>query len=92
MSEVSLLTASQIQLARHALGLPNYDARSYRNRFYVPKANSAHAEWRDMVEKGLAIQHSDRPGAASTDLFTLTKAGAEAALFPGERLGPEDFA
>lgn len=82
---------SQLQLARHALGLPNESARSYRNRFYVPKANPAHAEWCDMVAKGLAKQRSDCPGIALTDMFTLTKAGAEIALLLGERLDPEDF-
>jgi hypothetical protein len=72
------------KLARHALGLPNGQYRSYRNRFHVWPGCRNHADWMEMVECGLA----DTDGL---DSFWLTRAGAEAALEGHETLCSEDF-
>ena len=44
------LTPAQLELARHALGLPNDRRRSYRNRYL---AGGGSPEWDAMVEAGL---------------------------------------
>lgn len=80
------MTPRQRDLARHALGLPNRNRRSYRNRFLT---GGACPDWRAMEAAGLArSQPTDRLGRA---WFHLTRAGAEAALDRGERLCREDF-
>lgn len=81
------MTPEQLRLARHALGLPNKARRSYRNRFY---AGGQHPEWRAMEAAGLA-EADTIPTATGMTWFWLTRAGAEAALDPGERLCREDF-
>ena len=80
------MTPRQRELARHALGLPNTSRRSYRNRFLT---GGACPDWRALEAAGLAeAGKTDDLGRA---WFWLTRAGAEAALAPGERLCSEDF-
>ena len=80
-----IMTFRQIELARHALGMPNERRCSYRNRYYVGYGMPReHVEWNKMVETGMA-----RIGRG--DFFRLTRAGAEAALSPGETLDLENF-
>lgn len=81
------MTPVQRELARHALGLPNDQRKSYRNRFY---AHADHEQWNDMVSAGDAAAHPSEPTQA-LNLFYLTHAGATAALNPGETLDAEDF-
>lgn len=87
----------QVGLARHALGLPHRSRCSYRNRYVVAAENSDFREWLAMVAAGFALRHRSRWNDGSpmyvggAVLFTLTRAGAEAALQPGEQLDPEDF-
>lgn len=87
------MTPKQKKLARHALGLDNPAARkrSYRNRYIVGTGGGGYSVWMRMVRDGLAIR--ERHGAHSNDrwLFSLTAAGAKAALEDGESLCPEDF-
>lgn len=80
------MTPRQIELARHALGLPNRTRRSYRNRFF---SGGECADWRAMEAAGHA--ESGKPDEHGRIWFWLTRAGAEAALGRGERLCPEDF-
>lgn len=80
-------TDRQRQLARQALGL-NYRMVSYRNRHFLYPGSVIHSVWLDMVAMG-AAQRSDHP--SGMDHFSLTHAGAEAALEWGESLCPEDF-
>lgn len=77
------LTPEQLPLARHALGLPNDRGRSYRNRYHV-SGGDRQAAWIAMVDSGLATREGSRG-------FSLTEAGARAALKPGETLCLEDF-
>lgn len=77
------MTAAQVELARHALGLTMGRKRSYRNHFCARAGHSDYADWRAMSEAGWA-----RHGAP---FFWLTRAGAHAVLRPGESLDPEDF-
>lgn len=90
------MTPAQVDLARRALGLDGRK-RSYRNRYI---GSPRHPEWAAMVAGGFAEQHSGKEVvngverniyAGGADLFTLTLAGAKAALRPGESLDPEDF-
>ncbi|MDO9006316.1 MAG: hypothetical protein Q7V20_22970 [Aquabacterium sp.] len=85
------MTPAQIALARHALGLPNSDNRSYRNRFCAGKGHSDHPKWNALVSAGLATVTRHAGGLGGQDTFRLTLAGAKAALAKGESLCPEDF-
>ncbi len=82
-----MLTPEKRKLARHALGLDNPQARgrSYRNRYEVGIGSPIFDPWHEMVTAGLAERSKD--GLR----FRLTRYGAEAALYPGETLDPEDF-
>jgi hypothetical protein len=84
------LTATQIELARHALGLPNRNQTSYRNRFVAGVEHDNHSDWVAMTDAGLAKRFSMALYGVD-DLFMLTRTGAEAALRPGESLDSEDF-
>jgi hypothetical protein len=83
------LTPRERELARHALGLDGRRARSYRNRNSCTATTPNGFCWLGMVARGLAIV-VPMPKSA-TDFFYLTRAGAEAALEPGEELDDEDF-
>lgn len=85
----------QRHLARHALGLPALpgDAlrrTSYRNRYFTTLHSEFGRHWNDMVGKGWAEMHQLHPRTGMAH-FSLTCAGAELALEPGESLCPEDF-
>ncbi len=75
------MTARQIELARHALGLGL--KKSYRNRFYASPLHPDFDDWFYLAATGDARRFGDH--------FKLTTAGATKALLPGESLGPEDF-
>lgn len=81
------MTPRQIELSRHALGLPNKECRSYRNRFIAGPGHHDYAEWMAMVDEGAAKKLAFQ----SSSLFYLTRAGAEQTLQLGEKLDPEDF-
>jgi hypothetical protein len=85
------MSPDQKELARHALGLPNVRRRSYRNHFVAGEGHSDFTNWLAMVEAGEAKRRKGNALTGGDDLFRLTKAGAEAALNPRERLDPEDF-
>lgn len=72
--------------ARYALGLPNRRRQPSRNHVVC----LAHDDWERLVRDGLAtVRRPTEPDGLCT--YRLTRAGAEAALAPGERLDPEDF-
>jgi hypothetical protein len=83
------MTPEQRELARHALGLPNKQKKSYRNRYVCEESDPV---WSEFVRLGWATM---RPAASvpfgGCAIFYLTKAGAELALDKGEKLDPEDF-
>jgi hypothetical protein len=82
----------QIELARHALGLPNNNKKSYRNRFVAGRGHRDYADWMGMVDAGLASREDGKTLTfGGNDLFYLTIKGAKAVLNPAERLCPEDF-
>jgi hypothetical protein len=86
------MTPRQIELARHALGLPNAWLRSFRNYFRAGPGHQNHDDWMAMIASGDAVITSgDGRTAASVYLFNLTRQGALAALRPGECLDPEDW-
>lgn len=85
------MTPAQISLARHALGLPNSNKLSFRNRFCAGKGHPDHAKWNAMVSAGLATVTRGQGGLGGQDTFSLTLAGAKAALMKAESLCPEDF-
>lgn len=75
-------------LMRHALGLPNAQKCSYRNRYAAARGTRQHELLMVLVAAGLASVSSL---SASLDNFALSREGAEDALSPGERLDREDF-
>lgn len=84
------MTARQIELARHALGLRKGTLVSYRNAFVATPESPDFAEWIAMMHAG----HAERRGILPTSgwwVFKLTRAGAERALLPGDVLDPEDW-
>jgi hypothetical protein len=86
------LTARQIDLARHALGLPNKRKKSFRNRFVADADHSDYDEWMTMVAMGAAKRvDASRVPFGGDDLFYLTMPGAHAARKRGEVLCLEDF-
>jgi hypothetical protein len=86
------VTPEQIELARHALGLPNRYRRSYRNRFVAGDDHADYPAWMAMVEAGAAKKYEGaKLQFGGCHLFVLTPAGAIAALKPRESLDPEDF-
>jgi hypothetical protein len=84
------LSARQVDLARHALGLPNERRRSYRNRFCCGPGHADYEEWRAMVIAGAARQFP-LTARGRDSLFALTETGARITLRPGEALDDEDF-
>lgn len=84
------MTPAQIKLARHALGLNAGCLISRRNVFVAASDTADFYEWRAMVEAGLAEFRSVF-NSSGAEVFKLTRAGAEAALRPGDRLNPEDW-
>jgi hypothetical protein len=85
------MTPRQIELARHALGLPNINRQSFRNRFCAGKGHRDHAAWNAMVSAGLATVRRNEGALGGQDTFSLTPDGAREALQTGEELCPEDF-
>lgn len=81
----------QLDVARHALGLPNNKRMSYRNSFVTGEESSDHAIWMALVQQGYARRFEKPKGYGGMDAFLLTPTGAKAALKDGERLDPEDF-
>jgi hypothetical protein len=85
------MTPQQIELARHALGLPNDRRRSYRNYFTAGTGHPDFADWIAMIKAGTAKRRISSRMAGGDDVFWLTIEGAQAALQHGESLDPEDF-
>jgi hypothetical protein len=85
------MTPEQIELARHALGLPNKRRISYRNHFVAGEGHPDYVAWCDMVEKGFAQWKNGSPLTGGDPVFWLTMAGASRALRIGEALDIDDF-
>jgi hypothetical protein len=85
------MTPEQIELARHALGLPNKSRKSYRNHFVAGEGHTDYVAWCDMVEKGFARGRKGSQLTGGDPVFWLTIAGASRALRRGENLDMDDF-
>lgn len=85
------MTPAQIDLARHALGLPNKRKTSYRNHFVTGEGSGNYADWNAMVEARMARVRRNVEMYGGDDYFRLTVEGAKAALAKGEKLSAEDF-
>lgn len=85
------LTARQLELARHALGLPNRKRKTFRNRFIIGPGTPDHDEWLTMVAIGAAKRFAAPGSSSGYDHFCMTMPGARAALDSGESLCIEDF-
>ncbi len=87
------MNPKQIENARHALGLPNENKRSYRNRFVTGPGSIDYLHWMQMVTDGHArrLDGSKSQLTGGDDYFWLTTEDAIAALEPGEKLDQEDF-
>lgn len=84
------MTPDQIELARHALGLPNADNKSYRNYFCAGPGHSDFSHWTEMVSAGDAVTEK-RDGFGGDHLFWLTLSGAKKATRDGEVIDASDF-
>lgn len=86
------ISEKQIELARHALGLPNSYNRSYRNRYIAGSKHPSYADWQAMIKSGFA-KSEDGEGLpfGGSHFYYLTRKGAELALSKGETLCREDF-
>ena len=84
------MTPTQIELARHALGLPNSHRRSYRNYFTAGPGHPDFEGWTAMVAAGDAITEK-RNGFGGDHIFWLTSSGARKATKPGETIDDSDF-
>lgn len=78
----------QLDMARHALGLPNARKCSYRNYYCASFGTFQDVRWGEMVDAGHAERHESRSKFVG---YSLTESGARIALMPGETLDPEDF-
>jgi hypothetical protein len=86
------LTKRQVDLARHALGLPNDNRRSYRNSFIAGLGHADYDDWYAMTKNGYATRRDGvKEPFGGNDVFRLTRTGAEAALVAMETLDSEDF-
>ena len=82
------LTPEQIELARHALGIPNKRRKSYRNRFVIGAGCTDYEQWMAMVALGAAKRvDASRVPFGGDDLFYLTMSGARAALNVADCVG-----
>jgi len=80
---------TQTKLARHALGLPNKQNTSYRNRFCTGPGSTDYPEWQAMVEQGDAREHKGTMWGGDS-MFTLTLKAALEVRGPKEHLSRED--
>ncbi|WP_235841803.1 hypothetical protein [Cereibacter johrii] len=85
------MSQHQIELARHALGLPNRRKQSYRSHFVTGPDAPDYDAWEAMVADGFAKKFRGGQLSGGDPVFILTFEGATAALERGERLDPEDF-
>lgn len=85
------MTPRQIELARHALGLRETRLVTHRNHFCAGPDHADFGEWQAMVTAGFARKRESALLPAGDVMFHLTRAGAEAALLPGDVLDPEDW-
>lgn len=91
MDEVKAISAEQIEMMRHALGLANGRKKSFRNHYCVGSPSEDHALWTDLVARNFARRRAGNQLTGGDDLFWLTRSGAECVLKRGEKLCPEDF-
>ena len=85
------MTARQIALARHALGLQPGRLVTSRNHFFAEPDDDDFPAWQGMVAAGMAIARTSNALPSGWIMFHLTRAGAERALLPGDVLDPEDW-
>lgn len=81
------MTPKQIELARHALGLPNPKNTSYRNHFCTERND---ADWAAMVVDGDAVMRESLLLDDDHVFFHLTLKGALAVRGPKEHISRED--
>ena len=83
------MTPRQIELARHALGLPNRHKKSYRNRFVASPGHADYEDWMQIRAEKCATRRIYTE--SENHWFLLTRKGALSVLFDGETLCEEDF-
>jgi hypothetical protein len=84
-----MMTEAQTKLARFALGLPNKQNTSYRNRFCTGPGSGDYPELQAMVAEGDAIERTG-PLWGGASMFHLTLKGALAVCGPQEHISRED--
>lgn len=84
------MTASQREMARHALGFPNKKNTSNRNHYCIDPGGDGHDEWLDLVSHRLAVKRNTRAIYDGDDTFHLTLKGALMVRESKEHLSRED--
>lgn len=85
------MTPEQIELARHALGLPNERSKAYRNHFVCGPGHSDYDNWVAMTDAGLAKSRKGTPLSGGEPVFWLTLKTATSVLAKGECLDMANF-
>lgn len=83
------MTPNQIELARHALGLPNKKNTTNRNYFCTGSGSTDYADWEAMVASGDAILRIT-PHFGGDNLYHLTMKAALSVRGPKEHMSRED--
>ena len=88
MNTDTFVTTTQLNLMRHALGLDN-EKRPYRNRFYTAITDLDGVAWKDLVDRGLAVQLPGWKSEINMAYFKCTYDGAKLAY--GKPLSEKRF-
>ena len=73
------LTAGQLDILRHSLGIRKGRAKVERNHFVTGEGSTDHPICMSLVEAGLMIRRRGSPLSGGDDIFIVTEAGQEAA-------------
>jgi hypothetical protein len=88
---IPAMTPEQKEIARHMLGLPNKQRRSYRNRFCGGEGHSDYPILIAMQEQGYLMRVPAKRMSTVEDMWFLAPFAARLALNKDETLCPEDF-
>ena len=86
---VIILTPTQRDLIRHAIGFDGRSKTTYRNHFVTGPGSEDYPHWMDLVEKGYALRYPLLQLSGGDEVFTVTRETALAVREPDEHLSRE---